>query len=85
MAEPSMRGSRDALSRVREVAAHARAFAEGLVGLPIDEARECAKRDGNVELREITRRGQPVTADFRANRITVLVEDGTVVEARGGA
>jgi len=67
-----------------EAAAHARAVAEVLVGLSIEEARVRAAQDGYVVLRETASRGQYVTADFRAERITVVIDDGTVVEARGG-
>lgn len=70
---------------VHGTAAHAREVAEDLVGLSIDEARARVMRDGHVVLLEIARRGQPVTADFRADRITVLVQDGIVVEAHGGS
>jgi len=41
-------------------------------------------QDGQVVLRETASREQYVTADFRAERITVVVDDGTVVEAFGG-
>ncbi len=68
-----------------EVAAHARAVAEVLVGLSIEEARDRATQGGHLVLREIASRGQYVTADFQANRITVVVADGTVVVARGGS
>jgi hypothetical protein len=84
MTEPSI-GRHGAHSRVSEIAGHARAVADDLVGLPIEEARARVAREGHLVFREITRRGQPVTADFRANRITVLVEAGAVVQARGGA
>jgi len=40
-------------------------------------------QDGQVVLREAASREQYVTADFRAERITVVVDDGTVVEAFG--
>lgn len=85
MVDDPMNRSDEARRRVLEMAAHARAVARDLVGLSIEQARARAERDGRVVLREIATRGQPVTADFRANRITLLVENGTVTEAHGGS
>lgn len=67
-----------------EEAAHARVVAKGLLGMSIGEARARVRQDGQVELRETASREQYVTADFRAERVTVVVDDGTVVEAFGG-
>ncbi len=85
MAEPTNFRYRAAHAGLLEAAAHARALAEVLVGLPIEEARVRAAQDGQVLLRETAASGQYVTADFRADRITLVVNDGTVVEARGGS
>ena len=84
MAEPPSRRRMEAEARHLEEAAHARAVAENLLGLSIKEARARVMQDGQVVLRETASREQYVTADFRAERITVVVDDGTVVEAFGG-
>ena len=84
MAEPLVGRTREAQRRLLDVTAHARAVAEDLFGLSVEEARSFAARDGLVVLGEISSRGRPVIADFRGDRIIVLVENGIVVEARGG-
>jgi hypothetical protein len=85
MAELTNCGRSEAQARLLETATDARAVAESLVGLSIEDARARVTQHGHIVLREIASREQPVTADFRADRITVLVADGTVVEARGGS
>ena len=52
---------------------------QSLVGKPVDAARALASEAGLV-----TRTIEPggiVTADYQANRITLVVSDGRVVEA----
>lgn len=70
-------------SRRDEIAAHAREVAQGLVGLSIAAVRKRVAADATVTLREIAP-NQPVTLDYRPNRITVTVVDGTVVETSPG-
>ena len=68
---------------MNEQAERTRAIAETLVGLSADDATTIAHASGEYELRTISP-GQPVTADFRANRITLEVADGVVIRASAG-
>ncbi len=52
-----------------------------LVGLPVDEARRSVEQAGGT-LRPVAP-NQAVTLDYRAERVTVLVEDGVVTRAVG--
>jgi hypothetical protein len=48
------------------------------VGRPVDEARSAVVAAGGTT--RTVHRGEAVTADFVANRVTLLVEDDRVVD-----
>jgi len=52
-----------------------------LVGLDPETARERVEAAGG-HLRAV-RPGQPVTADYRGDRVTVITEDGRISEVTG--
>jgi hypothetical protein len=51
---------------------------QSLVGRPVDEARELVKAHGGVT--RTVAPGGVVTADYQPNRVTLVVEDGVVVD-----
>ncbi|UQX88357.1 serine protease inhibitor [Jatrophihabitans telluris] len=54
---------------------------QDLVGLPADEAAARVERAEGI-VRRIPRGGL-MTMDYRANRVTIVVEDGVVTEVVG--
>jgi hypothetical protein len=59
--------------------------AEGLLGLPEAEAQTCAEQL-NWGFRVVQRDGEdfPATMDYRADRVSVVVEDGVVTSVNVG-
>jgi hypothetical protein len=54
---------------------------QNLVGLPVEQARERITEVGG-EVRTVPPDGM-VTLDYRASRVTLIVDDQTVVDVRG--